>query len=142
MKVHFFNEDIDFPTIIKRSKVKEWVVKVLQTHQKKLGAINVIFTSEERILETNRQFLQHDYYTDIITFDYCEGDTVSGDLFISVDTVKSNADKIGTLFEEELHRVVIHGVLHLVGFKDKSPKDEAQMRQEENKALAIWSTIV
>ena len=98
-----------------------------------------IFCSDEKILEVNRQYLQHDYYTDIITFDYSEGDRISGDIFISIDTVRSNAEKYGTNFDDELHRVIIHGILHLCGLKDKSEADSKKMRKAEDKALSIRS---
>jgi rRNA maturation RNase YbeY len=84
----------------------------------------------------NKQYLQHNYFTDIITFDYSEGNKISGDLFISLDTVKSNSEQFGTDYYEELERVIIHGILHLCGFKDKEPADEARMREEENKAIS------
>ena len=89
--------------------------------RKRLGEIAYIFCSDEKILEVNRQYLQHDYYTDIITFDYCEGDRLSGDLFISLDTIHTNAEQFGTSYEDELHRVIIHGILHLCGINDKGP---------------------
>ena len=96
-----------------------------------------IFCSDEKILEVNRQYLQHDYYTDIITFDYCEGDRLSGDLFISLDTIRTNAEQFGTSYENELHRVIIHGILHLCGINDKGPGEREIMEGAENKALSI-----
>ena len=104
---------------------------------KKVGEIAYIFCSDEKILEVNRQYLEHDYYTDIITFDYTEGNRISGDLFISLDTVRTNAEQFDQAYERELHRVIIHGILHLCGINDKGPGEREIMEAEENKALAI-----
>ena len=98
---------------IKRRETTAWIKAVAATYGKKVGDIAYIFCNDEKILEVNREYLQHDYYTDIITFDYCEGDTISGDLFISLDTVRSNSEMIGATYEQELYRVIIHGILHL-----------------------------
>ena len=122
---------------IKKRDTSAWIKAVAQSYGKKVGDIAYIFCDDEKILEVNRQYLQHDYYTDIITFDYTEGDTISGDLFISLDTVKSNSEEQGTSYEEELHRVSIHGVLHLCGINDKGPGEREQMEAAENKALAL-----
>lgn len=105
--------------------------------RKRLGEIAYIFCSDEKILEVNRQYLQHDYYTDIITFDYCEGDRLSGDLFISLDTIRTNAEQFGASYEDELHRVIIHGILHLCGINDKGPGEREVMEAAENKALGM-----
>ena len=102
-----------------------------------MGDIAYIFCNDEKILEVNRQYLQHDYYTDIITFDYDEDDVISGDLFISLDTVRTNAEQVGATYEEELHRVIIHGILHLCGINDKGPGEREIMEENENKALAM-----
>jgi rRNA maturation RNase YbeY len=110
---------------------------VAAQYNKRVGEIAYIFCSDEEILRINRQYLQHDYYTDIITFDYSEDDVISGDLFISLETVKSNSEQFKTEYSEELARVMIHGVLHLCGFKDKTPKDEKIMREKENSALIL-----
>ncbi len=134
MAIAYQSEDIKFPKI-KRREISDWIKSVAASHNKKIGEIAYIFCSDEKILEINIQYLNHDYYTDIITFDYSEGNVMSGDLFISLDTVRSNAEKFGTDYAEELNRVIIHGILHLCGFKDKSPKDEKVMREKENEAL-------
>ena len=105
--------------------------------RERLGEIAYIFCSDEKILEVNRQYLQHDYYTDIITFDYCEGDRLSGDLFISLDTIRTNAEQFGAAYDDELHRVIIHGILHLCGINDKGPGEREIMEEAENKALAM-----
>jgi rRNA maturation RNase YbeY len=113
-----------------------WYTDVVTGYKKELGDITVIFCDDEYLLEMNREHLQHDYYTDIITFDYTEGSMVSGDLFISLDRVRENALSHDVAFMDELHRVCIHGVLHLCGLKDKSEEDEKTMREAENSALA------
>ena len=120
---------------IRRRDVSAWVRRVAAGYGKRVGEVAYIFCDDEKILEVNRQYLNHDYYTDIITFDYCEDDTISGDLFISLDTVRSNAEAQGTTYDEELHRVIIHGILHLCGINDKGPGERAIMEAAANKAL-------
>ena len=120
---------------IRRRDVSAWVRRVAAGYGKRVGEVAYIFCDDEKILEVNRQYLNHDYYTDIITFDYCEDDTISGDLFISLDTVRSNAEAQGTPYDEELHPVIIHGILHLCGINDKGPGERAIMEAAENKAL-------
>ena len=122
---------------IKKRETTEWIKAVAATYEKKIGEIAYIFCSDEKILEVNRQQLQHDYYTDIITFDYCEGNRLSGDLFISLETVKTNSEQFNTPYEEELHRTIIHGILHLCGINDKGPGEREIMEAAENKALAM-----
>lgn len=122
---------------IKRRETTAWIKKVAASHGRKVGDIAYIFCNDEKILEVNRQYLQHDYYTDIITFDYDEDDVISGDLFISLDTVRTNAEQVGSTYEEELHRVIIHGILHLCGINDKGPGEREIMEENENKALAL-----
>lgn len=123
---------------IRRREVTAWVKRVASTYGKKVGEIAYIFCNDDRIIEVNRQYLQHDYYTDIITFDYTTGSTISGDLFISLDTVRSNSEEQHTTYEEELHRVIIHGILHLCGINDKGPGEREIMEAAENKALADY----
>ena len=108
---------------------------------RKIGDINIMFCSDNYILDVNMKYLQHDYFTDIITFDYCEGKVLSGDLFISVDSVRENSIEFGTDFEEELHRVIVHGVLHLIGYDDHTEADKKLMRQKENYYLQMRSQI-
>mgnify|MGYP000550372612 FL=1 len=122
---------------IKKNQTTEWIKAVAATYKKRDGEIAYIFCSDKKILEVNRQYLQHDYYTDIITFDYCEGNRLSGDLFISLDTVRTNAEQFGSDYETELHRVIIHGILHLCGINDKGPGEREVMEAAENKALAM-----
>ena len=118
-------------------RVTRWVETVAATYARRVGDVNYVFVDDERILEVNRQFLQHDYYTDIITFDYTQGRYLSGDLFISLDTVRSNAELVGTTYDEELMRVVIHGILHLCGINDKGPGEREIMEAAEKRALAM-----
>ena len=122
---------------IKKRETTRWIKAVAATYGKKIGEIGYLFVGDEKILEVNREFLSHDYYTDIITFDYCEGDTLNGDLVISLDTVRSNAEKFQKAYDEELHRVIIHGILHLCGLHDKAPGEREQMEAAENRALAL-----
>ncbi len=139
--ITFECEDVKF-NLKDKLILKKWIKQVAQSYGFKTGDLTYIFCSDDRILEVNRQYLNHDYYTDIITFDYDEKDVVSGDMFISVDTVKTNAEKFATSFEDEMHRVIIHGVLHLCGLKDKAPDDEKRMREAEEKALAMLSELM
>ena len=120
-----------------RTKIKQWIKQVIDAKGKKTGNITYIFCDDEYLLEVNKQYLQHDYYTDVITFDYVENDLISGDIFISTDRVRENALAFGSSETEELHRVIIHGALHLLGLKDKSEKEASQMRQAENEALKL-----
>ncbi|MDD5976721.1 MAG: rRNA maturation RNase YbeY [Bacteroidales bacterium] len=120
-----------------RTKIKQWIKQVIEAKGKKTGNITYIFCDDEYLLEVNKQYLQHDYYTDVITFDYVENDLISGDIFISTDRVRENALAFGSSETEELHRVIIHGALHLLGLKDKSEKEASQMRQAENEALKL-----
>ena len=124
---------------IKKRPTTAWIRNVAATYGKKVGDVNYIFCNDERILEVNREYLQHDYYTDIITFDYTEGDTISGDLFISLDTVKTNSEQFATEYDEELHRTIIHGILHLCGINDKGPGEREIMEAAENRALEMRS---
>lgn len=138
--IYYNSEDTKLPKIQKR-KISQWIKSVVKKHNYKVGDISYIFCSDEVILRVNREYLQHDYYTDIITFDYTEGNRISGDLFISLDTVKTNAEKFGTPYEEELHRVIIHGILHLCGIDDKGPGEREVMEQNENDALEMLKEI-
>ncbi len=125
---------------IRRRDNSAWVKRVAASYGRKLGDVAYIFCDDEEILRVNRQYLQHDYYTDIITFDYDEDDVISGDLFISLDTVRTNAEQLGFPYEQELNRVIIHGILHLCGINDKGPGEREIMEAAENKALAMRET--
>ena len=122
---------------IKKRETSAWIKKVAATYGKKCGDIAYIFCNDEKILEVNKEYLQHDYYTDIITFDYSEADSISGDLFISLDTVRSNSEQLGVSYEQELHRVIIHGILHLCGINDKGEGEREIMEAAENNALSM-----
>ncbi len=116
-------------------RLRVWIARVAASFGRKVGDVNYIFVDDERILELNRQFVGHDYYTDHIGFDYSEGSRISGDIYISLDTVRTNADKFHATYEHELHRVIIHGILHLCGIDDKLPGQREEMEAEEDKAL-------
>lgn len=137
--ITFQSQNIAFPPI-EREEVKAWIQDVASSYGKTVGDINYIFVDDEEILRINREFIHHDYYTDHIGFDYCNGNTLSGDIFIGLETVQSNAEGLGVPFMEELHRVIIHGVLHLIGIEDKTPQQRQQMETAEDKALEIWKT--
>lgn len=122
---------------IKKRATKQWIRNVAATYGRTVGEVGYLFVDDEKILEVNREYLGHDYYTDVITFDYDEGTTVNGDIVISLDTVRSNAEQFGKDYDEELHRVIIHGILHLCGQNDKGPGEREQMEAAENKALAL-----
>ncbi len=120
-----------------RTKLKEWINKTAEQREKKIGNISYIFCSDDELLQINNQYLKHDYYTDVITFDYSEGAVLNGDIFISVDRVRDNAKQVGVSFEEELYRVMIHGVLHLSGVNDKTEQQAKQMRKAEEDSLKL-----
>lgn len=132
--------DIRMPAIGRR-EVTRWVRAVAASYGKTVGDVAYIFCDDEKILEVNRQYLQHDYYTDIITFDYTEANRISGDLFISVDTVRTNAEGLGKDYADELHRVIIHGILHLCGINDKGPGEREVMEAAEDRALALLADM-
>lgn len=132
--IRFSADSIEMPVLDER-QTGRWIKAVAADYGFSVGNINYIFCSDERELEVNRQFLGHDYYTDIITFDYTAGQTLNGDIFISLDTVRSNAEQLGIDFEDELKRILIHGVLHLTGQGDKTPESKEQMTRKENLAL-------
>ncbi|MCQ2311647.1 MAG: rRNA maturation RNase YbeY [Paludibacteraceae bacterium] len=134
--VQFITENIEMPAL-DRTQVEQWLRRVAAGYGFALGDITYIFCNDERILEVNRQFLGHDYYTDVITFDYSTLTRVSGDIYISLDTVRSNAEAVGVDWMNELHRILVHGVLHLTGQGDKTPETKAQMTAKEEQALAL-----
>lgn len=137
--ITYNTEDVKMPVFPKR-KTSAWIKRVAALHGKTVGDVAYIFCSDEKILDVNRMYLQHDYYTDIITFDYSEDDMISGDLFISLDTVRTNAEKFTVAYDSELYRVIIHGVLHLCGIDDKAPGARAVMERYENEALQLLDT--
>ncbi|MDE5812675.1 MAG: rRNA maturation RNase YbeY [Muribaculaceae bacterium] len=137
--IEFAAQGVEMPEMDMR-KISKWIEEVAASHSKRVGNLNYLFVEDEEILVANRQFVGHDYYTDIITFDYSRGDRISGDIMISLDTVKSNAEKFDVSYFRELLRVIIHGVLHLVGINDKGPGEREAMEAAENKALAIYNS--
>ncbi len=138
--ITYNTERVQMPAI-DQERTSRWVGMVARNHGRLAGDINYVFVNEDRILEVNRQFLTHDYYTDIITFDYTEQDVISGDLYISLDTVRTNADMLHQPYERELQRVIIHGVLHLCGINDKGPGEREIMEAAENEALDMWDKM-
>ena len=138
--VDFFTENVEMPSL-DFPKITEWIEKVAQVHGYEVGNLTYCFCDDPYILETNRKFLNHDYFTDIITFDYTRRGRIGGDMVISLDTVRSNAEGLGVPYAQELLRVVIHGVLHLCGIDDKGPGEREIMERNENEALKIWQEI-
>ena len=134
--ISYQSDGIEMPNIKKR-EITAWIKQVATSYGRRVGDIGYMFVNDEKILEVNKQYLGHDYYTDIITFDYDEGDVISGDIVISLDTVRSNAELFGKTYNDELHRVIIHGILHLCGINDKGPGEREIMEACENKALAL-----
>lgn len=135
--ITFNAEGIKMPKIKKR-EVTAWIKAVAASYGRKVGEIGYLFVDDEKILEVNNEYLGHNYYTDIITFDYDEGDVINGDMVISLDTVRTNAEQFGKEYDEELHRVIIHGILHLCGIDDKGPGEREIMEAAENKALEMY----
>ena len=138
--VSYFQEDIRFE-LKGKALNNRWLKMVAESEVKKLGPLSIIFCSDNYILDINIKYLQHDFFTDIITFDYCEGDVVSGDLFISIDSVRENALHYGVRFEDELDRVMVHGLLHLIGYDDHTAEETALMRQKEDYYISIKRSL-
>lgn len=131
MPTKFFNEDTSYQ--LKNKKIlKNWIDLTIQNEKYISGNVNIIFTSDKYLLSINKKYLNHNYYTDIVTFNYCEDNTIHGDIFISIDTVKNNSKRFGVKHTEEVHRVIIHGILHLIGYDDQNDEEKALMRQKEN----------
>ncbi|QZE13980.1 rRNA maturation RNase YbeY [Halosquirtibacter laminarini] len=140
MAIEFFAEDIDFPNY-KEDYLNKFIESLIASKKRQVGEISYIFCSDDYLLKINIDYLQHDYYTDIITFDYVEGDVISGDVFMSIDRVVDNADILKVDFESEFARVLSHGILHLLGFKDKTDEEAAIMRSEEEKAISLFEKV-
>ena len=135
-RITFQSQDIDL-VIKEKNKIRLWIVDAINKESKKTGNITYIFCTDEYLLKMNQEYLKHDDLTDVITFDYTEGDRVSGDIFISYERIMDNSNTLGTALEDELHRVMIHGVMHLCGYKDKQPDAKAQMTDKENQYLEL-----
>lgn len=136
--IEFAAQGVEMPEVDIR-EISKWIEEVADSHSRRVGNLNYLFVNDEEILEANRQFVNHDYYTDIITFDYSHGNRISGDIMISLETVASNAEKFGVSYYRELLRVIIHGVLHLVGINDKGPGEREIMEAAEDEALALFN---
>lgn len=134
--IDFLAQGVDMPNF-NQDTVRQWIDAVVRTFNKSVGNLTYIFCDDPKILEVNRTYLKHDYFTDIITFDYSNHRRISGDMFISLDTVRTNAEQFGKAYDAELMRVVIHGVLHLIGINDKGPGEREIMEAHENEALAM-----
>lgn len=135
-QINFFSEGIQFE-LQNESKISDWIKAVIEDNNKNLTTLNFILTSDEEVHRINKQYLQHDTYTDIITFPMSEKDVIEGDIFVSIDRIKDNANKLNVTFENELHRVLIHGVLHLIGYDDKTPDLKSEMRKAEDNCLKL-----
>ncbi|MCM1031363.1 MAG: rRNA maturation RNase YbeY [Oscillibacter sp.] len=140
-EILFYEEGVELPAFFSGKLIEDWLDVIAFHYSRRIGALSFVFCNDDYILDVNRKYLDHDYYTDVITFDYCDGQTLSGDVFISLDTVRSNAVQFGVDFESEFHRVVCHSVLHLIGFKDKTDPDSAMMRENENICLDLLKTV-
>ena len=127
---------------VKRTLYRLWIREMVQSKSKKIGDVNYIFCDDEYLLSINQQYLQHDTYTDIITFDYCEGDVLNGDIFISIERVRENAQKFEVSFQEELVRVMAHGILHLCDYKDKKKSEAEEMRKQEKWAMDLYEKMM
>ncbi|MDE7347954.1 MAG: rRNA maturation RNase YbeY [Muribaculaceae bacterium] len=138
--IEFAAQGVEMPEMDMR-KISKWIEEVAASHSRRVWNLNYLFVDDEEILVANRQFVNHDYYTDIITFDYSRGDRISGDIMISLETVASNAEKYDVPYSKELLRVIIHGVLHLVGINDKGPGEREIMEAAENEALALFNDL-
>ena len=134
MDINFFSEDIDFK-LKNKTKIRNWIRETIKNENRIPGTINIIFTSDEYLLNINNQFLSHNYFTDIVTFNYCENETIIGEIFISKETVLNNSKRFFVSFEDEILRVIIHGVLHLIGYNDHSNEEKKIMREKENDYL-------
>lgn len=137
MAINFHKEHAGFE-LREKKKHKDWIGRYIKKHNKRPGTLTYIFTTNDHLRNINREFLQHDHFTDVISFDYTEGTVVSGDIFISIDQVRQNAENYEVNFEEELRRVMIHGVLHLIGYEDSAPDEKKVMRKMEDEALTLW----
>ena len=140
MSIRFATQSGDFE-VPESQKVQKWIAEVVKRRDRQVGNINYLFCDDAYLLQVNRQYLDHDTYTDIITFDYVAGGLISGDIMISVERVGDNAEKFGVAFVDELHRVIIHGVLHLLGQGDKSDSEAREMRRQEEAALGLWNDL-
>jgi len=138
--ISFFSEEVELPAI-NQKLTSFWIQEIIKQYYKDVGEINYIFCSDDYLIDVNRQYLNHDYYTDIITFDYTEGNNISGDIFISIERVSENAESYGDGFETELRRVMSHGILHLIGINDQTGEEKREMREAEDKCIMLIKEI-
>lgn len=141
MSINFFSEDIDFK-LASKNKIRSWIKYSIEKELKKTGLINIIFTSDNYLLDINKKYLSHNYITDIITFNYCEKNTINGDIYISIETVLNNSKRFIVSFEDEIRRVIIHGILHLIGYNDSTNAEKIQMREKENNYLDRFKNLL
>lgn len=141
MSINFFSEDIDFK-LASKNKIRNWIKHSIENELKKTGLINIIFTSDNYLLDINKKYLSHNYLTDIITFNYCEKNTINGDIYISIETVLNNSKRFIVSFEDEIRRVIIHGILHLIGYNDSTNAEKIQMREKENNYLDRYKNLL
>jgi rRNA maturation RNase YbeY len=141
MHIQWLNDGVEMPCL-NSELLAQWIEQVAKSHNRIVGPLTYIFCNDTKILEVNRQYLQHDYFTDIITFDYCRGKLISGDMFISLDTVATNSEMVGDAYSRELYRVIIHGILHLCGINDKGPGEREIMEAHENAALELLNILL
>ncbi|HAN18959.1 MAG: rRNA maturation RNase YbeY [Bacteroidetes bacterium GWC2_33_15] len=141
MSINFFSEDIDF-NLASKNKIRNWIKLSIENELKKTGLINIIFTSDNYLLDINKKYLSHNYLTDIITFNYCEKNTINGDIYISIETVLNNSKRFIVSFEDEIRRVIIHGILHLIGYNDSTNGEKIQMREKENNYLDRYKNLL
>ena len=140
MDIHFFTEDVSY-SLEHTHTIRSWLVHVAELHHFQIHSLNYVFCSDQYLLEINKAYLNHDYFTDIITFDHSESiNQIEGDIFISIDRVKDNSQKLGTDFQQELYRVIIHGLLHLLGYPDKTESEKKRMREKEEACLSLLKT--
>lgn len=139
--IQFYAENVEIPSFVNENRLQKWLTSLINSHQKNIGFINFIFCDDEYLLQINREYLGHDYYTDIITFPYRQDDLLESDIFISLDTVLDNAQVYHIDFQQELLRVIVHGVLHLLGHNDKSPDDASAMRKAEDEAILMYHSF-
>lgn len=141
MPIKFFSEQVRF-NLKEKNHIKKWINNSITNENFKTGIINFIFTSDSYLLEINKKYLTHNYFTDIITFNYCEDKTINGDIFISIETVKNNSSRFSVSFIDELHRVMIHGILHLMDYDDKNDEQKVLMREKENYYLDRFKNLL
>ncbi len=138
--IEWLSQGVELPRL-DYQQLEKWIIQVAADHNRLVRTLTYVFCGDPEILDVNRRFLQHDYFTDIITFDTCSGRLLRGDIFVSLDTVRSNAELVGATYDRELLRVIVHGVLHLCGINDKGPGEREIMEAHEDAALALWDKL-